>query len=376
MDPFQAPRAPRGPTISRGAPAKPAKVARDPTRSEPASPSAFACSGSWENARCCMPIDQVDDPLDGCSQSVECRRYTLEQNPPTTRFSVKPRRDGRFEIQQFRDFIREHNSYHMKIEPGRITVTFPGKRTVPKSKRFFLHVKNVEEAELDVDKDFELIMTMERMVLRQAGALPGGEGRVARHVDEDPEARRRRIAEKLRKKASVDARSRDFDDDELDIDIDLDVEEDIEEPRRRSSAKTTSRASKTTCPRTSRRSTRSIRTPLAQGSSSTISRGSRATRGRRSSRPTKKKAHPKPRRSTPRRPSARRRARRKRPPRSPRRARRPRRSSLPPRSPRRRRPKSRPRRKSPTRASRARSTPRPRKRRPGTKTPRKRSKRK
>ena len=196
---------------------------------EPGSPSAFACFGTWENAKTCSPIAEVDDPLDGCSQSAECRRYTLEQNPPTTRFRVKPRRDGRFEIQQFRDFIREQSGYHMDIIDGQITITYPGKRAVPKSKRFFLHVKHLEEAKLDVDGEFELIMSLEKMVLRQAGELVAPQSfRRVRPVDDDPEARRRRIAEKLRKKASEDARSKDdVDDDDLDIDIDID-EDDID----------------------------------------------------------------------------------------------------------------------------------------------------
>ncbi|MCA9514222.1 MAG: hypothetical protein KC635_04710 [Myxococcales bacterium] len=191
---------------------------------QPGSPSAFACFGTWENVKTCQAIDEVDDPLDGCSQSAECRRYTLEQNPPTTRFRVKPRRDGRFEIQQFREFIREHNTYHMDITPGQIAITYPGKRAVPKSKRFFLHVKHLEEAILDVDGEFELIMSLERMVLRQAGA-PVASAVVRRvRVDDDPEARRKRIAEKLRLKASEDARSKDGDDD-LDIDIDVEDED-------------------------------------------------------------------------------------------------------------------------------------------------------
>jgi len=195
---------------------------------EPGSPSAFACFGTWENAKTCAPIPEVDDPLDGCSQSAECRRYTLEQNPPTTRFRVKPRRDGRFEIQQFRDFIRDQSGYHMDIVDGQITITYPGKRAVPKSKRFFLHVKHLEEAKLDVDGEFELIMSLEKMVLRQAGELvPQQSFRRARPADDDPEARRRRIAEKLRKKASEDARSKDDVDDDLDIDIDID-EDDID----------------------------------------------------------------------------------------------------------------------------------------------------
>lgn len=193
---------------------------------EPGSPSAFSCFGTWENSRTCLPIAEVDDALDGCSQSAECRRYTLEQNPPTTRFRVKPRRDGRFELQQFRDFIREQSGYHMDITEGLITITYPGKRAVPKSKRFFLHVKHLEEANLDVDGEFELIMSLEKMVLRQATALSATSGaRRTRPVDDDPEARRRRIAEKLRKKASEDARSKDDVDDELDIDIDIDEDD-------------------------------------------------------------------------------------------------------------------------------------------------------
>lgn len=171
-----------------------------------------------------MPIAEVDDPLDGCSQSVECRRYTLEQNPPTTRFRVKPRRDGRFEIQQFREFIRENVTYHMDITLGQIAITYPGKRAVPKSKRFFLHVKHLEEAVLDVDGEFELIMSLERMVLRQAGALVANAVVRRARVRVVVDARRKRIAEKLRLKASEDARSKDSDDD-LDIDIDVEDED-------------------------------------------------------------------------------------------------------------------------------------------------------
>ena len=190
---------------------------------EPGAPGAFVCFGDWENARSCVPIGESDDPLDGCSQAFECRKFTLEQNPPTTRFRVKPRRDGRFEIQQFRDFIREQTSYHMEIGAGKIVITYPGDRNVPKSKRFFLHVKHVQEAKLDIDDEFELVMSLDQMVLRQAGSAPLTGNRPVRREEEDPEARRKRIADKLRKKASMDARSDDVDDDlELDLDIELD----------------------------------------------------------------------------------------------------------------------------------------------------------
>jgi hypothetical protein len=193
----------------------------------PGAPGAFACFGTWENIRACMRIDEVDDPLDGCSQSCECRSYTLERNPPTARLSVKPRRDGRFEIQQFRDFIKDHSTYHMDITKGAITITYPGDRPVPKSMRFFLHVKHVEEAQLDVDQDLELIMTLDKMVLRQAtegGVVARGPIPVRRDED-DAEARRKRIAEKLRQRASEAARGRDEDDEELDLELDIDLEE-------------------------------------------------------------------------------------------------------------------------------------------------------
>jgi len=190
---------------------------------EPGAPGAFVCFGDWENVRSCSPIGEAEDPLDGCSQAYECRKFTLEQNPPTTRFRVKPRRDGRFEIQQFRDFIREQTSYHMEISKGNIVITYPGERNVPKSKRFFLHVKHVQEATLDIDGEFELVMSLDQMVLRQAGSGPVMGTRPQRREEEDPEARRRRIADKLRKKASKDARAEDEDDDlELDLDIELD----------------------------------------------------------------------------------------------------------------------------------------------------------
>jgi len=108
---------------------------QEPVVLEPGAPGAFACFGSWENTRVCAALNEVDDPLDGCSQSQECRRYTLEQNPPTIRFSVTPRRDGRFEVQQFRDFIQDHKSYALEIGEGRIVITYPGNRNVPKSRR-------------------------------------------------------------------------------------------------------------------------------------------------------------------------------------------------------------------------------------------------
>jgi hypothetical protein len=192
----------------------------------PGAPVAYACFGTWENANTCIRIDEAEDPFDGCSQSVECRRYTLEQNPPTTRFAVKPRRDGRFEIQQFRDFIGTHLTYQLDIQSGEIVITFPGDRSVPKSRRFFLHVKHVEEAKLSLEKDFELVMTLEKMILHQASDEPAEEVvPVNTRASEDPEARRKRIAERLKNRASEAASSDDIDDD-LDFDIDLDDLED------------------------------------------------------------------------------------------------------------------------------------------------------
>lgn len=200
----------------------------------PGSPSAFACFGTWENTRTCMPLGEAEDLLDGCPQARECRRFTLEQNPPTTRFSIKPRRDGRFEVQQFRDFIRENTSYQLTIEPGQILVTFPGKRSVPKSKRFFLHRKHVEEAGLDIDLEFDLMVSAEKMVLRQAGDMPIMTPNLPRHREEDPEERRRRIAEKLRKRRRF---RRDEDEDEEDIQIELGVDDEELPARRRRRAK-------------------------------------------------------------------------------------------------------------------------------------------
>ena len=193
---------------------------------------AYACFGTWENANTCIRIDEADDPFDGCSQSVECRRYTLERNPPTTRFDVKPRRDGRFEIQQFRDFIGTHTTYQLDIKPGEISITFPGDRSVPKSRRFFLHVKHVEEAGLSLEKEFELVMTLEKMLLHQA--TEGGQETAAvapARVHEDAEARRKRIAERLKNRASEAASSVDIDDD-LDFDIDLDDLDDETTPEK------------------------------------------------------------------------------------------------------------------------------------------------
>jgi hypothetical protein len=180
---------------------------------QPGSPSAYTCFGMWEDkAPSCIPIEAVtsDDPLDGCSQAGECRAWALEQNPPTTRFPVKPRRDGRFEIQQFRDFIREQETYNMVTETGRIIVTYPGNRPVPKAKRFFLNVKNLEEAELDVDLEFELIVTVERMILRQASK--GAAVVTARPVakpEEDEAKRKDRISDLLKGKIRKDIRSED-----------------------------------------------------------------------------------------------------------------------------------------------------------------------
>ncbi len=188
----------------------------------PGAPVAYACFGTWENTNTCIRIDEAEDPFDGCSQSVECRRYTLERNPPTTRFSVKPRRDGRFEIQQFRDFIGTHSTYQLDIQEGEISITFPGDRSVPKSRRFFLHVKHVEEAKLSLEQEFELVMTLEKMILHQASDKPAEEPVVAHpRAQEDAEARRKRIAERLKNRASEAASSVDIDDD-LDFDIDLD----------------------------------------------------------------------------------------------------------------------------------------------------------
>lgn len=194
---------------------------------EPGSPNAYTCFGSWESgARSCMPIDAVDDPLDGCSQAGECQRFTLDQNPPTTRFGISPRRDGRFEIQQFRDFIRDQDSYNMVVESGRIIVTYPGNRAVPKAKRFFLNVRNLEEADLDVNLEFELLVTAERMILRQAGAVPvGGGARAWRQAEEDPALRRQRIAERLRQKAGAAARGPELSGDELELELDLDFDD-------------------------------------------------------------------------------------------------------------------------------------------------------
>ena len=197
---------------------------------EPGSSSAYSCFGTWENLSCCQPLaSDASNPLMGCSQAFECRVFTMEKNPPTTRFQAKPRRDGRFEIQQFRDFIQEHDSYKMDIEPGQIVVTYPGDRKVPKSKRFFLHTKHVLDAELLLEKDLELIVSLERMLVRQAGTKKRRDdegGPTAPRGEEDAEARRQRIAEKLRQKAA--ANLTDDGDDELDLDIDIDIDIDID----------------------------------------------------------------------------------------------------------------------------------------------------
>ena len=181
---------------------------------QPGSPNAYTCFGMWEDkAPSCIPIEEVtsDDPLDGCSQAGECRSWALDQNPPTTRFPIKPRRDGRFEIQQFRDFIREQETYNMVTETGRIIVTYPGNRPVPKAKRFFLNVKNLEEAELDVDLEFELLVTVDRMILRQAtkGGAPMAPVRAMAKPEEDEARRKDRIGDLLKGKIRKDIRSED-----------------------------------------------------------------------------------------------------------------------------------------------------------------------
>ncbi|MCB9785814.1 MAG: hypothetical protein H6744_03865 [Deltaproteobacteria bacterium] len=199
-----------------------------PITLEPGAPGAFACFGSWENIRTCQALQRGDDPLGGCSQAAECRSYTLERNPPTMRFTAKPRRDGRFEVQQFREFIADQETYELHIDAGQIAVTYPGDRKVPKSRRFFLHTKHVEQAQMSLDKPFELVVSLDKMIVRQAGAVEGAKERaVVRREEEDPAARRRRIAERLRQKASVDARTKDGDDDELGIDVDMDDDIDM-----------------------------------------------------------------------------------------------------------------------------------------------------
>ena len=60
---------------------------------EPGAPGAYACFGTWENVRSCQALAPDETPLHGCSQAFECRTYTLERNPPTTRFRAKPRRE-------------------------------------------------------------------------------------------------------------------------------------------------------------------------------------------------------------------------------------------------------------------------------------------
>lgn len=201
---------------------------------EPGAPGAFGCFGTWENVRACQGLGSQDDPLQGCSQSHECRHYTLARNPPTMRFRAKPRRDGRFEVQQFREFIGDQETYRLDVHDGRIEVTYPGDRKVPKSRRFFLHTKHVRQAGMDLERDFELIITLERMLVRQAGegSAVVDAPRPTRPVDEDPDARRKRISERLRKKVSQEALGKDEDDDldiELDGDLDIDIDVDLDD---------------------------------------------------------------------------------------------------------------------------------------------------
>ena len=198
---------------------------------EPGASAAYSCFGSWENLASCQPFAASEEPLDGCSQAAECRHYTLERNPPTTRFRAKPRRDGRFEVQQFREFIGEEETYHLEVEPGRIVVTCPGSRKVPKSKRFFLHVKHVEQAELSLDIDLELVVSLDSMIVRQVeveGAPEGGSEAARRRPTVTPDERRRRIADRLRAKAKAAASEGD-DDDDLDIEIEGDVDFELDE---------------------------------------------------------------------------------------------------------------------------------------------------
>ncbi|MGB0589102.1 MAG: hypothetical protein ACPGU1_05430, partial [Myxococcota bacterium] len=198
---------------------------------EPGASAAYSCFGTWENLTSCQPFGASDEPLHGCSQAAECRYYTLESNPPTTRFRAKPRRDGRFEVQQFREFIGEEDTYHLEVEPGNIVVTCPGGRKVPKSKRFFLHVKHVEQAGLELEADLELVVSLDSMIVRQAvdAESKGAEdASTRRRPVVTPDERRRRIADRLRAKAKVDATHLD-DDDDLDIEIEGDVDFELDD---------------------------------------------------------------------------------------------------------------------------------------------------
>ena len=194
---------------------------------EPGSPAAYSCFGTWENLPLCAPLLSKDELLAGCSQAVECRSYTLEKNPPTVRFLAKPRRDGRFEVQQFREFIGDHESYQLEIQEGRIVVTYPGSRKVPKSRRFFLHVKHVEQAQMDLSHELEIVTSLDNMLVRQAvGEVEEAEAQPAvsaRSGNVDPGERRRRIAERLRKRAQEDAQVGE-EDEELDIELDIDID--------------------------------------------------------------------------------------------------------------------------------------------------------
>ena len=201
----------------------------EPLALEPGAPGAYACFGTWENLGVCQPLLSGGSKLQGCSQSVECRVFTMERNPPTTRFRARPRRDGRFEIQQFREFIQERTTYQLDVEPGEIVVTYPGDRKVPKSQRFFLHTKHVEDAGLAIDEDLVLILALDRMVVRQAGNEPERAPRRAVILSaDDAESRRARIRERLKERARAAVRddsSDDIEDMELDFDLELEVEE-------------------------------------------------------------------------------------------------------------------------------------------------------
>ena len=198
---------------------------------EPGASAAYSCFGTWENLPSCQPFGSSDEPLHACSQAAECRYYTLERNPPTTRFRAKPRRDGRFEVQQFREFIGDEETYHLEVEEGSIVVTCPGGRKVPKSKRFFLHVKHVEQAGLELEADLELVVSLDSMMVRQAMEADNEEGEDAtarRRPTVTPDERRRRIADRLRAKAKVDASALE-DDDDLDIEIEGDVDFELDD---------------------------------------------------------------------------------------------------------------------------------------------------
>ena len=198
---------------------------------EPGASAAYSCFGTWENLLSCQTFESSDDALYGCSQGAECRYYTLERNPPTTRFRAKPRRDGRFEVQQFKEFIGDEETYQLEVEEGHIVVTCPGTRKVPKSKRFFLHVKHVEQAGLQLEEDLELVVSLDSMMVRQAGESVSAEKEepnARRRPTVTPDERRRRITERLRAKAKSDVANVE-DDDDLDIEIEGDVDFELDE---------------------------------------------------------------------------------------------------------------------------------------------------